>query len=121
MKTPILALSLAAFTFVNPIHAGENPLAEPIVLAQTESGFQQWIKGFRVKALANGISANTFKRAFRGVTLNQRVIALDRKQAEFSREIWDYLDTATSPKRVKNGKAAMKEHRKILKKIEKKY
>lgn len=94
---------------------------EPIIVAQTETGFQAWIKGFRAKALANGISERTFKRAFRGVKLNQRVIKLDRKQAEFSRQIWDYLDTATSPKRVKNGKSALKEHRKKLKKIERTY
>ncbi|GLQ35715.1 murein transglycosylase [Amylibacter marinus] len=92
-----------------------------IVLAQSASGFQAWVKSFRKQALASGISARTFDRAFRGVKLNQRVVALDRKQAEFSREIWDYLDTATSPKRVENGRAAVSKHRATLRKIESKY
>jgi membrane-bound lytic murein transglycosylase B len=49
------------------------------------------------------------------------VVQLDRKQAEFSREIWDYLDTATSPKRVKNGKAKLAKHNSTLTAIERKY
>jgi membrane-bound lytic murein transglycosylase B len=98
-----------------------KPSFETIKVAQTQSGFEQWVKTFRNKALSKGISARTYDRAFKGVKLNKRVIASDRKQAEFSREIWDYLDTATSPKRVKNGKAMVKKHKKLLRGIENKY
>jgi len=90
-------------------------------VAQSESGFQRWVKSFRSQALTKGISARTFDRAFRGVRLNERVVKLDRKQAEFSRQIWDYLDTATSPKRVSNGQANFNTQSRILKKIERKY
>jgi len=92
-----------------------------IIVAQTQSGFQRWVKNFRSVALANGISARTYDRAFKGVKLNIRVVQLDRKQAEFSRQIWDYLDTATSPKRVKNGQAMLAKHKRTLNAIEKKY
>jgi len=106
---------LAAPLQANTITEGE------FQVAQSESGFQRWVKSFRAQALTKGISAKTFDRAFRGVTLNQRVVKLDRKQAEFSRQIWDYLDTATSPKRVSNGQANFNAQSRILKKIEKKY
>lgn len=96
---------------------GQNTM----IVAQTEAGFQSWVRNFRAVALANGISAQVFDRAFQGVTLNQRVVKLDRKQAEFSRQIWDYLDTATSPKRVKNGKAKFSKHNNLLRRIEKTY
>jgi len=92
-----------------------------IIVAQTQSGFQRWVTNFRSVALANGISARTYDRAFKGVKLNMRVVQLDRKQAEFSRQIWDYLDTATSPKRVKNGQAMLAKHKRTLNAIEKKY
>ena len=92
-----------------------------IIVAQSQSGFERWVKNFRSVALANGISARTYDRAFKGVKLNARVVQLDRKQAEFSRQIWDYLDTATSPKRVKNGKAMLVKHKRTLNAIEKKY
>ncbi len=98
-----------------------QPIYKGVKVAQTQAGFQQWIKTFRAKALSKGISAKTYDRAFKGATLNTRVIKADRKQAEFSREIWDYLDTATSPKRVKNGKAMVKKHKKLLQRIEDKF
>ncbi len=120
ITTLITAIVAVAIGIANPMQAAEDT-RQSIIVAQTESGFQRWVQGFKATALSNGISERTFKRAFRGVKLNQRVVALDRKQAEFSRQIWDYLDTATSPKRVKNGKAALKEHRRVMKKIEATY
>ena len=92
-----------------------------MVEAQSEAGFQQWIRDFKSTAQANGIKSNVYDRAFKGVTLNQRVLGLDRKQAEFSKQIWDYLDVATSPKRQTNGKAAFRKERGTLRKIENKY
>lgn len=98
-----------------------TPAPQGVQVAQTEAGFQNWVRQFRARANANGITNRTFDRAFRGVKLNRTVIARDRKQAEFSRQIWDYLDTATSPKRVKNGKAMVRKHKRLLRKIENTY
>jgi membrane-bound lytic murein transglycosylase B len=99
----------------------DTDVTQNFELAQSQSGFQRWVKSFRAQALTKGISARTFDRAFRGVKLNERVVKLDRKQAEFSRQIWDYLDTATSPKRVSNGQANFNAQSRTLKKIERKY
>lgn len=100
-----------------------TPVSAPqgVQVAQTDAGFQKWVRQFRARANANGITNQTYDRAFRGVSLNRTVIARDRKQAEFSRQIWDYLDTATSPKRVKNGKAMVRKHKRLLRQIEKRY
>ncbi len=120
----MFAISIAAHAMASsnlPEGSGAMKSGKDINVAQTESGFQVWVNSFRSRALTNGISQKTFNQAFRGVQLNQRVMQLDRKQAEFSRQIWDYLDTATSPKRVKNGKAAKKKHKGKLRKIEKIY
>ncbi|MBR9863267.1 MAG: lytic murein transglycosylase [Rhodobacteraceae bacterium] len=106
------------------VETSPPPPAKPdqgMLMAQTQSGFEQWVRSFKARALANGISSRTYDRAFRGVKLNTRVIASDRKQAEFSREIWDYLDTATSPKRVRNGKAMVRKHKSKLRRIENTY
>ncbi|MDB4558611.1 lytic murein transglycosylase [Amylibacter sp.] len=111
----------AAATVTETPTTPTTPIYDGVKVAQTQAGFQQWIKTFRNKALSKGISARTYDTAFKGVKLNTRVIASDRKQAEFSREIWDYLDTATSPKRVKNGKAMVKKHKKLLQRIENKF
>ncbi|WP_083225672.1 lytic murein transglycosylase [Neptunicoccus sediminis] len=115
---------LPSLAFGAAVETSPPPPAKPdqgVLMAQTQSGFEQWVRSFKARALANGISARTYDRAFRGVKLNTRVIASDRKQAEFSREIWDYLDTATSPKRVRNGKAMVRKHKSKLRRIENTY
>src|SRR5690349_7228165 len=71
---------------------------------QPES-FTAWRDDFRRKALAAGITPATFDAAFRGVGVNADVVRLDGKQAEFTKPIWEYLDSAASPTRVETGRA----------------
>ena len=92
-----------------------------IQVSTANQGFQQWIKGFRSRALSRGISAGVFDRAFRGVKYDPEVIAKDRHQSEFTKQIWDYLDSATSPVRIKNGKAALRKYSRTLDRIEARY
>ena len=93
----------------------------PAASRATEAGFQRWIRNFQPRARAAGISDVTFQRAFRGVTFNDEVIERDRNQSEFTKPIWDYLDSAASDKRIKNGKAALRQHRRVLTQIERTY
>jgi membrane-bound lytic murein transglycosylase B len=55
------------------------------------------------------------------VELQSRVVERDRNQAEFSRTLWDYLDSAVSDARIRNGRAAATEHRETLAAIERRY
>ncbi|WP_245815199.1 lytic murein transglycosylase [Shimia gijangensis] len=84
-------------------------------------GFQRWIEGFRKRALSAGIQPKVFDRAFRNVQYNTSVIQKDRNQSEFTKTIWDYLDSAASDARIKNGKAALRKQRKKLEAIERRY
>ncbi|MFW5641698.1 MAG: lytic murein transglycosylase [Roseicyclus sp.] len=83
--------------------------------------FRRWIEGFRARAIAQGIAPAVFDRAFAGVELQPRVVERDRNQAEFSRTLWDYLDSAVSDARIRNGRAAAAEHRAALAEIERRY
>ena len=94
---------------------------EVLVPAATQSGFEDWIKGFRARALRQGISADVFDRAFAGVQYDADVIRRDRNQSEFTKTIWDYLDSAASDARVNNGKAALRKHGALLDRIEAQY
>lgn len=94
---------------------------EVLVSAATQSGFADWIKGFRARALRQGISADVFDRAFAGVQYDADVIRRDRNQSEFTKTIWDYLDSAASDARVNNGKAALRKHGALLDRIEAQY
>ncbi|WP_294610846.1 lytic murein transglycosylase [Roseovarius sp.] len=92
-----------------------------IMPASANKAFDRWISGFRGRAAQQGISGAVFDRAFRGVKYNTSVIQKDRNQSEFTRQIWDYLDSAASPVRVRNGQAALRKHGRTLAQIERKY
>ncbi len=94
---------------------------ESIVPASANLGFDRWIAGFRGRAAAQGISQTVLDRAFRDVSYNTYVIEKDRNQAEFTKAIWDYLDSAVSENRIDNGIKALRKHRKLLERIEKAY
>lgn len=60
----------------------------------SEAGFQTWVQAFRPRALAAGISPQVFDSTMASAHFMPSLIALDRKQSEFSKPIWDYLDGA---------------------------
>ena len=90
-------------------------------VATSNPAFDAWVKRFRGRALSNGIKGSVFDSAFRGIGYNPDVVAKDRNQAEFKRQIWDYLDSAASPERVSMGQKALRRHRRALERIERAY
>lgn len=106
------AMRIAAAVIRSPA-----PVAAPV----DDAGFRDWLRDFSRRARAEGIGQRTLARAFDGVSLNARVIERDRNQSEFSRTLWDYLDSAASAARISNGRAALREHREVLAEIEQRY
>jgi len=106
---------------VRPVVRPETLPQAEVILASSNPKFQNWINGFRGRALSQGIKASVFDRAFRGTRYNADVIDKDRNQAEFKRNIWDYLDSAASPDRVSEGKKALRKHKSTLQAIERTY
>ncbi len=87
---------------------------------QPES-FVAWKTGFRARALAQGINPAVFDAAFQGVGVNAEVVRLDGRQAEFSKPIWEYLDSAASPTRIETGRAKRRDLGPTLNAIEARY
>jgi len=83
--------------------------------------FDSWLAGFRNRALEQGIRAEIFDRALRGVSPDPAIIKRDRNQNEFTKTIWKYLETAVSDVRIRNGRAALGKHRDTLGRIEAQY
>ena len=107
------------------------PTAAPVVTTNAAStdipdiqpaqSFEQWLDSFRVQALNAGISPTIFDNAFNGVTPDMSVIKADRSQPEFSRPVWEYLDGALSPLRVRNGQRLLEQNAELLSRIEQRY
>ncbi|MBV4553517.1 lytic murein transglycosylase [Pseudomonas sp. SWRI102] len=96
------------------------PSGENLVIAPTQT-FAEWQAGFRKEALAAGIRADLFDRAFIGVSPDMSVIKADRSQPEFTRPVWEYLDGALSPLRIRKGQALIQQQADILQSIEQRY
>ena len=103
---------------VRPAALASASAQAPQVSAATAAAFNRWIEGFRARAIAQGIRADVLDRSFAGISYNTGVIERDRNQAEFTRQIWDYLDSAASPTRVQNGQDALRRHARTLQAIE---
>lgn len=111
-------VSLIVLTLMtSPMSAQNTVLNE----ARDETGLQEWIAAFRPKALAVGVSAGTYDTAMSEVIFAPEVVKRDRNQSEFTKTIWDYLETAVSDLRISNGKAALKRQQAALTAIEAKY
>ena len=95
-------------------------MADVTPVADTQ-GLQTWIAAFRLRAAAAGISGAVMDQALTGLSYDPDVIRRDRNQSEFTKTIWDYLDTAASEARVTNGKAALAKNAAVLARIEAKY
>src|SRR5437868_4132633 len=71
--------------------------------AAVQHDFARWVASFRATARAAGIDDATLHVAFDDVRYRARVVELDRAQPEFTRTVWDYLDSAVTPQRVALG------------------
>lgn len=89
--------------------------------SQATVDFQTWLADFKRQALAAGISESTFDEAFEGVQPLERVLESDRKQPEFTRTFWSYLDRGVNDKRIARGRALLVEHADLLAEMERRY
>ncbi|WP_043308371.1 lytic murein transglycosylase [Pseudomonas sp. ML96] len=88
---------------------------------QPAQSFEEWRQRFRLKAVHAGVSPALFDQAFAGITPDLSVVKADGAQPEFTRPVWEYLDGAISPVRVRKGQALLAEHAATLDAIEQRY
>lgn len=126
-----LGLSLAGTVYAAPDQSSPpkprpaNAVEEgSVVLVQANPSnidFQRWIDRFRARARAAGIRDSVIDASFQGVRYNADIIKRDRNQSEFTKQIWEYLDSAASDARVKNGRDALRKNKRVLAEIEQRY
>lgn len=83
--------------------------------------FERWKAQFLPKAIAAGISQATVNSVLAQAKLRPSIVGLDRAQPEFTRTPWQYLDSAVSALRIKNGRAKMQEYATPLQAAAKRY
>jgi lytic murein transglycosylase len=87
----------------------------------SDARFQRFVQGLWPAAKARGVSRATFEEAFRGVEPDPKIIALTKKQSEFVRPVWDYINGAISAQRLDRGRQMAAEWTKTLDAVERAY
>ncbi len=95
--------------------------ASPAKPAAANASFGSFLKGLWPLAQQRGISRPTFDLAFAGVTPDPSIVALTRKQSEFTAPIWGYLNSAVGGTRIPRGRDAAGQHEGVLARIEARY
>lgn len=103
-----VAPAVQAATAVLPAPPPATPPPADLA-AGANAGFDRWVADFRKAASAAGIDGKTLALAFDHVQELPRVVELDRRQPEFTRSVWDYLDSAVSAQRVTRGQQKLAE------------
>lgn len=91
------------------------------VVVEGNTSFETWLNAFRHRAVAAGIRPQVLDRSLSGLTCDTDAIKRDRSQAEFSKPIWEYLDSAVSDLRIANGRKALVRYNDTLDRIEARY
>jgi membrane-bound lytic murein transglycosylase B len=95
-------------------------LASPLAQAQP-TDFDTWLAAFRQDAATQGISAATLDSALTGITPDEKVIELDRRQPEFLQTFLTYVERRTTPRQIERGQALLTEHAELLDAVEQQY
>ncbi len=118
---------LAVTRSLRPVARTGTPRAQTPVQATVQphranpAAFNRWVADFRRRALRQGIPAQVFDRAFAEAEYLSVVIERDRRQSEFTKQLWEYLDTAVSDSRVRNGRSNFRAQERTLRRIEATY
>lgn len=104
---------LTAITPPQPAPKPQTPAApQPVPATPVPAGelaFDTWLRDFRGRALAAGLSPALLDRELAGVTPDPKVISLDSRQPEFSKPVGDYIKGVISDDRVAVGRRKREE------------
>lgn len=111
----IVRVLLACLCLIAPFAGSADAKPATQAQAQGAAGFQTWVEQtLWPAAKAKGISRATFDKAMAGVTPDPAIIALTKKQSEFVKPVWSYLEGAVGSSRVAQGEARARDYATLL-------
>jgi len=99
---------------------GATVMAPAVALA-APAGFDEWRDRFRSRALAKGISPQTWDRVMSLLEPDMSVFKNFQKQPEFNEQLWQYINRRVSDWRIISGREALKRNEALFARIERDY
>ncbi len=88
-------------------------LSGPVAAAPVES-FAAFLRNFESRAVAAGVSPETYRAATAGLTPDPDIPDLVESQPEFTTPMWEYLDRRITAGRIAKGQAAIERNRALF-------
>jgi membrane-bound lytic murein transglycosylase B len=95
-----------------------SAIALPHPSSAAPADFDRWRDEFRLRALARGISAQTFDRVMGRIEPDMSVFKEIRNQPEFHEQLWQYINRRVSEWRIIAGKDAARQNAELFSRIE---
>lgn len=90
-------------------------------MARPDSGYDGWVRAFRLRAASKGIAEATLDAGFRGAGYLPDVIKNDQTQFQARRTLEDYIAIASTDARLRIGAEKLRAHGQMLERIEARY
>lgn len=88
---------------------------------QNTGRFETWLASFRREAAAQGVTPQTLSTVLNDMTLDQNIIARDRRQTFFGQSFVDFRGKLISRNRIQNGLRQLDRYRSVFDRAEKEY
>jgi len=72
-----------------------------------DAAFQNFVRDFETTAIAAGITPDTYNRAMAGIVPVATIQQVIDNQPEFAKQVWSYLDSAVSARRIADAKVML--------------
>lgn len=92
-----------------------------INVALSNEKFDEWLVGFKSRAISQGISKETVENSLKNVKFLERIVVLDRKQPEFFEKTYEYLDKRVDEKKIQTAKNLLNENLDLFEKVSNKF
>ncbi|MES2907369.1 MAG: lytic murein transglycosylase [Pseudomonadota bacterium] len=108
MRRFLFTFALLAAT---PVMAQEHADMTPDALFMAQARFRDCLVGLWPQAQARGIRQDVFERELNAIEPDMPIIELMRKQPEFEKPLWSYIDTLVTRARIAKGKQMLAKYK----------
>lgn len=98
-----------------------HPLMMPEAIAAARANFGRCVGLLWPQASRRGVSRQSFDTLTRGLQPDMKIMELLDRQPEFTKPIWDYLDTLVTEQRIATGRFIVAENRAVFEAVERAY